>query len=124
MDFDAGRVQANVRGATTEDLLDRITVFRSGMEDEALAIIESELGERGISADDIDAHARARGQEILRWPDGTARPCSFCDRPAVIEEWGWHRWLGIVPLFPRRLAVCTEHRSGEDAGPTILPGAS
>ncbi len=32
LEFDAERVTRNVRDATSEDLLDRITVYRDGME--------------------------------------------------------------------------------------------
>ena len=42
MRFDRQRVESNVRQATTEDLLDRITVFAAGMEGDALEIIEAE----------------------------------------------------------------------------------
>lgn len=50
MDWDADRVRANARQAPTEDLLERVTVYRSGMEPEAVEIIEAELRRRGICA--------------------------------------------------------------------------
>ena len=52
--FDLERVKANVRQATTEDLLDRVTVYRAGMEDTALEVIEDELRARKLSAAEID----------------------------------------------------------------------
>jgi hypothetical protein len=107
--FDPDRVQRNVRYASNEDLLDRVTVYRAGMEPAALGIIEAELYDRGIRADEIEEHAARREQDIIRGSDGLAIPCSFCDRPAVAQDWGWHRWWGLVPLFPRFYSYCREH---------------
>lgn len=127
MQFDRQRVEENVREATTADLLDRVTVYRAGMEPEALIIIEDELRARGVTNERISAHAEERRQEIIPLPDGTAVPCSFCHRPAVEQRWGWH-WLsvmilgkrrGVVPIFPRFFAYCALHRPAaqvEDAG--------
>jgi hypothetical protein len=117
--FDLERVRAIVRKATTEDLLDRVTVYRAGMEESALRVIEQELRARNISADEIEAHAEQRRQETTFLPDGTAVRCSFCHRPAVAEGWGWHRLWGLVPLFPRFYYYCAEHqpdvpRAGSD----------
>jgi hypothetical protein len=118
MEFDPERVRQNVRRATTEDLLDRATVYRSGMEPEALEIIEGELQDRGVYRDKIRAHAARREQEVLPAPDGVALTCSFCHRPAVARGWGWH-WLRlmiwgkrrpVVPVFPRYFSYCEEHR--------------
>jgi hypothetical protein len=111
MKFDSQKVWANARQATTEDLLDRVTVFREGMEPEGLAILEAELRGRGVTQDVIETHGRMRGETCLRTPDGTALKCSFCHKPAVVEGWGWLRFLwGMVPIFPRRLRYCQEHR--------------
>ncbi|HEV3255573.1 MAG TPA: hypothetical protein VG013_01710 [Gemmataceae bacterium] len=132
MHFDAERVWANARQATTEDLLDRVTVYRSGMEPEAVDIIEAELRSRGVRDDAIREHTRQRvDQVLLLRPDGTARPCSFCHRPAVAGGWGWHRlsrrpsrlgwlwgalagplgWLALwVPVLPGQRFYCEEHR--------------
>lgn len=127
MQFDRQRVEENAREATTPDLLDRVTVYRAGMEPEALTIIEDELRARGVSAERIAAHAEERGQEIIPLPDGTAAPCSFCHRPAVEQRWGWH-WLslmvlgerrGLLPIWPRFYSYCALHRPAtrvEDAG--------
>ena len=108
--FDLERVKENVRKATTEDLLDRVTVYRVGMEESALEVIEEELRARHISVHDIEAHAERRRQETFLLPDGTAVCCSFCHRPAVAEGWGWHRLWGLLPLFPRFYHYCSEHR--------------
>jgi hypothetical protein len=108
--FDARRVEQNVRRADTEDLLDRVTVFRTAMEPEAIDLIEAELRSRGVTGDQIDAHARVWEGRVIRLPDGSAATCSFCHRPAVAEGRGWHRLLGLVPLFPRPYFYCAAHR--------------
>src|SRR5438309_1336400 len=98
--FDANKVLLNVRQATTENLLNRVTVYRDGMEPEAVTMIEAELHQRGVTAAQIQEHAeRSRGQE-QKGPDGLALKCSFCQRPAVARGWGWHRLWGQVPVFP------------------------
>jgi len=133
MTIDVNAVRANVRKATTEDLLDRVTVFQQGMEREALEIIKEELRKRGVTPADQDAHLDRRNAEALpALPDGTVPRCSFCNRPAVRTGWGWHRlwgkvpdenlarrafrtsWglhrlLGVLPVFPRRFNYCSEH---------------
>jgi hypothetical protein len=110
MFFDLERVKKNVREATTEDLLDRATVYRAGMEAQALDVIDEELRERGVTQDKIRDHESARLQEIQMLPDGTARSCSFCHRPASAEGWGWHRMWGKIPVFPRYYYYCSEHQ--------------
>lgn len=109
--LDLERVRSNARQATTEDLLDRATVYRAGMEAAAFDIIERELHSRGVSPADIEAHEARRRESVLTAPDGTARRCSFCHRPAVAADWGWHRLWGLVPVFPRRFLYCGRHRS-------------
>ncbi len=109
MRLDLERVRANVRQATTEDLLDRATVYREGMEPEALAVIEAELRERGVSECDIAEHAERRRGQVLFAPEGWALKCQKCHRPAAGRVWGWHRLLGLVPLFPRWFYYCEEH---------------
>jgi hypothetical protein len=115
--FDLGRVRDNVRSANTEDLLDRVTVYRAGMESEAIPIIEAELRQRGVSREEIEEHAEKRRQETTLLPDGTAVPCSFCHRPAVAEGWGWHRLWGLWPVFPRYYHYCAVHRPVLDTPP-------
>jgi hypothetical protein len=103
-------IRANVRQASTEDLLDRATVYREGMEAEALDLIERELQERGVSWDVIAEHERNRREQLLFDSQGIALKCHRCQRPAVVETWGWHWMWGVIPLFPRRFAWCSEHQ--------------
>lgn len=123
MQFDPERVRANVRAAETEDLLDRATVYRTGMEPEAIAIIETELYRRGVGAEQLEAHEAERRRTAIALPDGTVVQCSFCTRPAVEQKWGWHRihgrglgaLLSLLPLYrPRFLAYCEEHRPPDE----------
>jgi hypothetical protein len=104
MDFAPERVKINARQSTTEDLLDRVTVYRKGMEPVAVEIIEDELRDRGLEQEQIEAHAESRGKVIYD-SNGIAVCCSFCDRPAIHQAWDWHRMLahglnGIITLVP------------------------
>src|SRR5262249_48724445 len=110
LSLDLKKVAEFARGAETEDLLDRVTVFRDQMEPAALEVIEAELDRRGITPDGIDRHTVDREAAGIVTRDGTAMRCSFCDRPAVDHRWGWHRLWGLVPVFPRRIARCDVHR--------------
>ena len=110
MQFDPQKVWANARQATTEDLLDRVTIFREGMEPEALSILEAELRERGVDRQAIEDHGRTQAEACLRSPEGAGLACSFCRKPAVVEAWGWQRLWKLVPIFPRRFRYCREHR--------------
>lgn len=98
------RVRQNVRAASTEDLLDRATVYRPGMEPAALEIIEDELRQRGVSATDQAAHGERR-----RESGAGAERCAHCARPATWRGWRWHRLFGLLPLFPAWVALCQEH---------------
>jgi hypothetical protein len=109
MQFDTQKVWLNVRKATTEDLLDRATVYRAGMEPVALDIIEAELRDRGITQESIRAHACEIEAICIRDTDGMALPCSFCRKPAVAEGWGWQRLWKVLPVFPKRFRYCGEH---------------
>lgn len=111
---DPERIRASIRAATTEDLLDRVTIYREGMEPEALDLIEDELRQRGLTRDDIAAHERRRRESVLFDSSGIARKCHRCYRPAVVETWGWHRLWGVLPLFRRRFAWCEEHQPTKD----------
>src|SRR5262245_58360265 len=110
LQFDPHRVRRNAHEADSEDLLDRITIYRDGMEAAAIEIIEAELAERGVTQEQIDDHERRRCSEVLLHPDGLAAKCSFCRQPATQQGWGWHRLWGWVPVFPRVLYYCREHR--------------
>lgn len=109
MQFDLRTVAAYVRRAATEELLDRVTVYRAGMEPAALDLMEGELDRRGVSRDDIADHDAARWATALPLPDGTAVRCAFCDRPAVSRRWGWFRLRGVLPVFPIKLPRCEPH---------------
>jgi hypothetical protein len=108
MQLDPQRVRANVAAASTEDLLDRATVHRSGMEPEALVIIDEELARRGVRPAEVADHALRR-QGALVDGAGLAVKCAYCDRPAVARAWVWHRLWGVLPVFPRQVALCAVH---------------
>jgi hypothetical protein len=108
MNLHLERIRKNARSAGTEDLLDRITVYRAGMEAAAIEIIEAELDRRGIGQKEIDEHGEKRAGAIRSGE--MARRCSFCDRPAVAAGWGWHRLWGRLPIFRRRFLYCEVHR--------------
>ncbi len=109
LDFDRNRFPKTAQDMTNEELMDRITVYRSGMEPEAIRMIEAELARRKVGQLEIAAHEARRRENGVFLADGTAVRCSFCDRPAVRQRWGWHRLWGKVPVFPRRFAYCEEH---------------
>src|SRR3954467_7919111 len=113
MEFDLDRLLENVRAATTEDLLDRVTVYRAGLEPEAVPVILEELKARGVTAEAVVRHEQARPQ-VMYDRTGTACSCDLCRKPAVTEEWGWHRMFGKVPLFPRLFQLCEDHRRKDE----------
>ncbi len=105
-------VRANVRDASTEDLLDRATIYRKEMDADALVIIDTELVERGVTIDVVKSHLDSREGHVLR-EDGTTVKCNFCDRPAVEMErswgWGWNLLFRKLRLSPPPLARCAVH---------------
>jgi hypothetical protein len=110
MKLDLKRVAEFAHKADTEDLLDRVTVYRNGMEPAALDLIHGELDRRGVTSDDLIDHYSKRRSLVALLPDGTAERCSFCDRPAVARGRGWyHIFWGRVPVFPRLYAYCDHH---------------
>jgi hypothetical protein len=113
--MDLRRVAEYTRRADTEELLDRVTVYREGMEPAALDLMELELDRRGVTREEIAEHDQVRRETAIMLPDGTALRCSFCNRPAVVRGRGWHRLFGRVPVFPRVFARCALHdnRKGE-----------
>lgn len=104
------KVRENARNSSTEDLLDRVTVFRHEMEPQALSVLEEELRGRGVSAAEQADHEERRRQSAVVREGGEVVRCDRCRRPAVWEDTQWHRLWGVVPLFPRRMALCEEHR--------------
>lgn len=107
MELDIQAVRENVRKAATEDLLDRATVYRAGMEPEALAVILAELEARGLGHADLVDHATDRDTVLVE--DGVALRCTLCDRPAVREALGWHKLWDRIPIFPRQMRYCETH---------------
>jgi len=108
MRLDLDRVRDNAAKATTADLLDRVTVYRSGMEPAALDVIEAELSRRGVGPREIEAHALA-WENTPRDANDLAVRCTRCARPAVWRGWTMHKLWGVLPLFPRRVALCADH---------------
>ena len=112
MEWNEAKLQENIRRADTDDLLDRITAYRAGLEPEAIDMIEQELRRRGVSATQIAAQGEQVERECIFHEAGLAKTCSFCRQPAVYEGWGWHKLFGLAPLFPRRLRYCKKHHPG------------
>lgn len=109
MQFNPDRVRDNAARATTEDLLDRVTVYRSGMEPEAVDLIEAELRHRGLGPRDIEAHALSREGTLVDVA-GVALKCAYCQQPAVAHGWKMLKVFGLLPLIPARVALCADHR--------------
>lgn len=113
LNFD--KLQRNIREASTEDLLNRITFYKAGMEPEAVLLIEVELRRRGVGDEEIASWAPKPEEPYIWLDDGTVARCSFCTRPAIRTGWNWHRLFGWLPLFPRIFRYCREHGSTEAA---------
>jgi hypothetical protein len=118
MQVDRERVLAGFRASDTDDLLDRVTVYRAGMEPEAVEMILEELRQRGVDAAQVRAHGERRGQGVLWQKPGLAWQCAFCRGPAVARRWHWQRLWGRMPLFPRRVFVCASHQGPTSAAKT------
>src|SRR3954470_18759196 len=112
MEFNIDDVRANVRKSSTEDLLDRATVYQAALEPEALPLILEELKARGVTAEAIVEHERRR-RSVAVDERGVPHKCSECLRPAVVQEWGWHQLFGKLPVFPRLFWRCKVHRRSE-----------
>jgi len=119
--MDIERVREETQKASTESLLDIVTVYRTEMENIATEVAESELSARGVRSAQIATHATMRQNEgFLRHSDGTVIRCNFCSRPAIEHQWEWQRlWGWFLPLFPRQFHLChahTEHRPTDAHG--------
>lgn len=108
MNVNIDHVRQNVRSASTEDLLHRATVYRAGMDPAALEVIDGELARRGIDDEAIQLHF-ARNADVMMTEEGFAERCSFCDAPALVRHWGWHKVWGLLPVFPWRFRYCRDH---------------
>lgn len=107
--LDLDRIRKNLRTAEVDDLLDRVTVFRGEMEPEAVPLIEAELWARGVTDEEVEAHARRYEGRVVLLPDGSPASCTICQRPAVAEGWGWEWYLSFLPIFPRYYYYCRWH---------------
>jgi hypothetical protein len=123
-DCDLRRVAEFIRRAETEELLDRVTVYRAGMEPAAVDLMEHELDRRGIGKEEIAEHEAKRRRYAIMLPDGCALSCHFCWRPAVRRAWGWHKLWGWLPILPRLFACCEIHGGQPPAHETDDPEAS
>ncbi len=110
MSLDLERVLINIRKSETRDLLNRVTVFKSGMEPEAIPLVANELADRGVTQEMIDRYDARLRTVVVLLEDGCAAKCSLCHEPAVTRVWGSHKLLGIIPLFPRVVYYCTYHQ--------------
>jgi predicted phosphoribosyltransferase len=109
MEFNLKKVAEFVRNADTEELLNRVTVYRAGMEPAALDLMELELDRRGVTREEIAQYNELHTANVVFHPDGTAVQCGFCSNPAIIRARGWHKIYGLVPVFPRYFAYCKLH---------------
>lgn len=98
-----------IRAMTKEELLDRVTVLRDGMDVDALEVIHAELASRGLGPDEIGAHHREMRMKTIQHRDGLAATCHRCGRAAVSSRVEWHRMWGLIPLFRRTCYWCEEH---------------
>src|SRR5690242_2598107 len=115
MELHLRRVADFMRRGDTEGLLDRVTVYREGMDPAALDLVEGELSRRGISRAEISDHDANRRETAIMLPDGTAMRCSSCTRPAVLQKRRWHRLFRVVPVFPKMFAYCEVHTTPKPA---------
>jgi len=112
MQFDVRKVAEFVRKAESEELLDRVTVYRDGMEPAALDLMEGELDRRGYSREEIADFEEQRRATALTCRDGTIIRCILCDRPATVRGRGWLKiFAGGVPVIPWRFPYCDFHKS-------------
>ena len=91
---------------TSPELLDRVTVLRDQMDEEAIELLHAELAGRGIGPDEIGAHQREMRMKSIQHVDGMPAVCGQCGRAAVTTRMEWHRLWGIIPLFRRRRYWC------------------
>lgn len=116
LDYDEQKTLLNIRKADNEDLLDRVTAFRAGMEPEAVALIEQELHRRGVTQAQIAERLELCQRECVYHADGTAKKCSLCRKPAIQETAGWQKLFGLIPVFPRPMCFCKDHAQATSQG--------
>lgn len=111
MRLDLEKVRIYAKKADNKALIDRVTLFQSGMEPEALEIIILELTSRGISALEITEHEEKYKEKVIRGPEGMPRLCNNCPSPATAQEWGWLKVFGFVPIIPWKYLFCEDHKT-------------
>jgi hypothetical protein len=109
LELNLKKVAAYIRQAETESLLDRVTVFRDGMEPAALDLIEGELSRRGVSLEKIAEYGELRSATVVINAAGEALRCHFCERPAIVRGRGWFKLWRRIPIFPRMYSRCEVH---------------
>jgi hypothetical protein len=109
VDLDEQKLRDNIDRSDNDDLLDRVTAYRAGMEPAAIEWIERELHRRGVTAAQIQEYAETCQRDCVFDQNGSAKMCSFCRRPAVREGWGWHALLGMITIIPCWLRYCKDH---------------
>jgi hypothetical protein len=109
MQLNLKTVAEYIRGADTEELLDRVTIYRDGMEPAAVDLMENELWRRGVTPEQLSDHNADRRKSVVIGADGVAIRCAFCDRPAVSKRWGWFKLWRRIPLYPRLFPRCGVH---------------
>jgi hypothetical protein len=103
------RLQTYAKRAATAELLDRVTVLRGAMENEAVDVFLAELAKRGLGPEEVLQHDRAYRHRALQQTDGTPATCARCHRAAVAEREGWHKLWGLLPLCRRKQFLCEDH---------------
>jgi len=109
MNVEKERQLIRIRDAETQDLMAEATIYRPGMEQDALREIDAELRDRGVTPAELLDYAAERQPNLLLDGYGLPWQCSFCKQPAESEGWGWHRMWGKVPVLPRWFRWCRTH---------------
>ena len=109
MDWNEQLLLENIHQSHTEDLLERVTAFRAGMEPTAIKMIERELQWRGVTAVQIHDYAEACRRECVFDENGIAKMCSSCRRPAVRGKSGAGICCSVYCRFSRAGRYCKKH---------------
>ncbi len=110
MTLNLEKVRVYATNASNRELLDRVTVFKSGMEPNALTIIHQELRHRGVTQTQIQDHETLLEPLVIRGPEGMPRICKKCSLPAISCEWGWLKVFGFIPILPWKNLFCEDHK--------------
>jgi hypothetical protein len=118
MNAEKERQLIRIRDAQTEDLMAEATIYRPGMEADALREIDAELRDRGVTAAELLDYVSERQPNLLIDENGLPWQCSLCKQPAESEGWGWHYLWGKVPIFKRWFRWCRTHAPQIEASET------